>query len=250
MARSDVLPPDSDPRAIWIAAAAGVAAPAMMLCIYQGWWGYSDVRPLLSCFLVMAGLLAALTAIIEWDELLPTRTDFLVLGPLPLPAGALPASKLAALATMLAAAAALANGAWIVLFPLVTAPWADNMPLAIRGMAAHCLMVGLESLAAISVVLTLRCLGDWIGDGFSRAVRLGCAVAVLSAIAVAPALSAPSLFHVFSHWGWPGHVLLTVLGIDRALAGITASPAGTWAVVGCATAAIAVAAMLYALTWR
>lgn len=250
MARSDVLPPDSDPRAIWIAAAAGVSAPAMMLCIYQGWWGYSDVRPLLSCFLVMAGLLAALTAVIEWDELLPTRTDFLVLGPLPLPAGALPASKLAALATMLAAAAALANGAWIVLFPLVTAPGADNMPLAIRGMAAHCLMVGLESLAAISVVLTLRCLGDWIGDGFSRAVRLGCAVAVLSALAVAPALSAPSLFHFFSRWGWPGHVLLIVLGIDRALAGIAASPAGTRAVVGCVAAAIAVAAMLYALSWR
>lgn len=248
-ARSDLMAPESDPRSAVVVAAAIVSAPGLVLCMYLGLFAYVDPRPVLAYFLTMAGLLAALAAILEWDELLPTRSDFQVLGSLPLKRWQWPAAKLLALVSLLGMAAVLANGYWVVLLPLVTAPGADDFVMGLRGIAVQGAVAALACTSAFVAVLGLRCLAELLGARSRQTARLGLAIVVLTGVALCPALTAPSIYRVFSHAGWVATPTAALINLDRWLSGAGPKPR-VWLFFLSLVAEIALVAGVYALAWR
>lgn len=248
-ARSDLMAPESDPRSAVVVAAAIVSAPGLVLCLYLTMFAYIDPRPVLAYFLTMAGLLAALAAILEWDELLPTRSDFQVLGSLPLKRWQWPAAKLLALASLLGMAAALANGYWVVLLPLVTAPGADNLALGVRGIAVQGMVAALACTGAFAVVVGLRCLAELLGARSKQATRLGLAIVVLTAVALCPALTAPSIYREFSNAGWIATPTVGLVDLDRWLSEAGPRPQ-VWLFLLSLGVEITLVAGMYALAWR
>jgi hypothetical protein len=245
---SDVLAEGSDPRAVGIAIAAIFAAPGAVICFQLAlvYTAGVNVDPLRGYFVALSLLLAGLLALVQWEALLPTRLDYAILGPIPLPPGMIAGAKLLALAALLGGFIAILNVYSSILFPLFTTPDAAGFATVLRRIAAQLIAAAAAAAWAFLAVVGLRALLPSAGV-IARGARLGLTVALLAAVVLCLDLTSPAVyFHLAAArpwWAWP---VFWFVGLDKTLAGI-ATPADraagyTAAWMLAATAGVALAA--------
>jgi len=137
-------------------------------------------------FLVAFSMLAlGFVAVWVWDELLPTRRDFTVLGPLPIATERLIGAKAAAAVRLLAICALALNLFSAPVFPLVAGHW-NAGPLAVLGrVLAHLLTVSLAAAFVGSVAVAAR--GLLTRPAARRGVQLLAFVALVQSFFLLPA---------------------------------------------------------------
>jgi hypothetical protein len=137
-------------------------------------------------FLVAFSMLAlAFVAVWAWDELLPTRRDFRVLGPLPVATQSLLAAKAAAVLQLLAICALALNLFSAPVFPLAAGRF-DPGPAAVLGrVIGHLLTIGLASAFVGFSAVAAR--GLLTRPGARRAVQLLAFVLLVQAVFLLPA---------------------------------------------------------------
>ncbi|HWG36098.1 MAG TPA: hypothetical protein VN690_00105 [Terriglobales bacterium] len=254
---SDVLAPGGDPRTLGITAAAFFAAPGIAICLYMTIFGSRlNTNPEAAFFLALSMTLAPLLALVFWDELLPTRLDYLVLRPLPLSWPGIAAAKLLAWIVLLGLFLLVVNAFSCVMLPLVNSSDQVAGAAVLRRIAAQALGVGGGAVWAFLWVLALRGTLAFFGEArrVAMALRLALTAALLAAIVVSPELTEPSIYrHLAAHpppWALP---LFWFLGVTHALTGRAAA---TWNPLAFAAgrqltyAAVAAALAYGAACWR
>ncbi|MGH9394947.1 MAG: hypothetical protein ACRD1E_12310, partial [Terriglobales bacterium] len=193
---SDMLAPGGDPRLLAITAAAFFATPGLVLCMYMSIFGSRlNTDPALAFFMALTMLLAGLLALVEWDELLPSRLDYLILRPLPVRMGAIVAAKLLAMAALLTAFIAVVNLFSSTLLPTFNTPDRASAGFLLRRIGAQAGAAAAGSAWAFLLVLSARGLMLGLGrERGGRGLRLGLTVALLAGLVLAPDLTEPSIY--------------------------------------------------------
>ncbi|HUX67222.1 MAG TPA: hypothetical protein VMV31_07020 [Terriglobales bacterium] len=256
---SDLVARGGDPRSLAVAAAAFFGAPGVILCLYLALLGgQGDATPELAFFVALSMILTGLLAVLAWEDLFPSRTDVLVLRPLPVSARRIVGAKLAALASLVAGFAVIVNAYPTLLLPWMSAPGAASDSLVARMMAAQAVATAAGGAWAFLVVLALKGLVLALGREAERLrlaalLRFGLLAALLAALLLSPNLLAPREFFRLAARGpaWC-RPLFWFIGLDRRLLG-NAPPAwagyGRGALPALAGAALAAVA-LYPLGCR
>src|SRR5215471_10618444 len=146
-------------------------------------WGTQEF--LISTTMTVAGMLA----VVSWDSLLPSRTDSLVLGLLPVPVWTIFRAKIAAIATALGAGIAAVN-----CFTGITIP----LTVGIRGAFAYWITMLAAGLFLFSALLALQGMASQLFGhrGFlrvSNALQTVSFFAILAVYFLAPGPSEMSL---------------------------------------------------------
>lgn len=224
---SDVLAEGSDPRTLGITAAAFFAAPGIAICLYMTIFGSRlNTDPAVAFFLAVSMTLAPLLALVLWDELLPTRLDYLILRPLPLAWPRIAAAKLLAWIVLLGLFLLVVNLFSCIMLPVVNSPDQVAGSALLRRIVAQGLGVGSGAAWAFLWVLALRGALTFAGESrrLTLGLRLVLTAALLAAIVVSPELIEPSIYrHLAAHpppWVLP---LFWFLGIIHALTGRAAA---------------------------
>jgi hypothetical protein len=245
---SDTLSEGADPRSMAVAIAAIFAAPGAVICFQLAlvYTAGVDVDPIRGYFVALSLLLAGLLALVQWEALLPTRLDYAILGPMPLPPGRIAGAKLLALAALLGGFIAILNVYSSILFPLFTTPDAAGFATLVRRIAAQLVAAAAAAAWAFLAVIGLRALLPAAG-AIARGARLGLTVALLAAVVLCLDLTSPAVYlHLAAVKPWWARPVRWFVGLDKALAGIAApadraaAEAGAWMLA--ATAGIALAA--------
>src|SRR5262245_62100100 len=125
-------------------------------------------------------------AVWAWDELLPTRRDFAVLGPLPLSTSRLLSAKAAAVMELLGVCALALNLFSSLVFPLVAGPERSGPVGMLLRVCAHLLTLALSSAFVGFLAVAARGLLAEAG-ALRRAVQLAAFVLLVQSAFLLPA---------------------------------------------------------------
>lgn len=142
---NEIVSQEGDMRTNMVQALGLVAVPGMFAAFSLLPMGLTFDQPfarqgglLANCYfyVVYSMVVMGFVMVFEWDALFPDRKDYLILTPLPLPAGSVFAGKVVALVAFLALFVADSNFLGALLFPLVTGRRAGLAPVFEAHLAA------------------------------------------------------------------------------------------------------------------